>query len=34
MYVNKQTKAKAGFNPKYIRNFINEKTTFKISSTI
>ena len=29
MYINKQTKAKAGFNPKYIKNFINVKKTFQ-----
>ena len=29
MYINKQTKAQAGFNPKSINNFINVKTTFK-----
>ena len=29
MYINKQTTAKAGFNPNSIKNFINVKTTFK-----
>ena len=29
MYINKQTTAKAGFNPNSIRNLINVKTTFK-----
>ena len=29
MYINKQTKAKAGFSPKSIKKFINVKTTFK-----
>ena len=29
MYINKQTTAKAGFNPYYIKNFINVKRTFK-----
>ena len=29
MYINKQTKTKAGFNPKSIKNFINVKTKFK-----
>ena len=29
IYINKQTTAKAGFNPNSIRNFINMKTTFK-----
>jgi len=29
MYVNKQTKAKAGSSPKSIKIFINVKTTFK-----
>ena len=28
MYINKQTTAKAGFNPNSIKNFINIKTTF------
>ena len=31
MYINKQTTAKAGFNPNSIKNFINVKTTFKTS---
>ena len=34
MYINKQTTAKAGFNPNSIKNLINVKTTFKTSSTI
>ena len=29
MYINKQTTAKAGFNPNSIKNLINVKTTFK-----
>ena len=29
MYINKGTSAKAGFNPNSIKNFINEKMTFK-----
>ncbi len=29
MYINKQTTAKAGFNPNSIVNLINMKTTFK-----
>ena len=29
MYINKQTTAKAGFNPNSIKNFINVKMTFK-----
>ena len=29
MYINKQTTAKAGFNPNSIKNFINVKITFK-----
>ena len=29
MYINKQTTAKAGFNPNSIKNLINMKTTFK-----
>ena len=29
MYMNKQTKAKAGFNAKSIKNFINIMMTFK-----
>ena len=29
MYINKQTTAKARFNPNSIKNFINVKTTFK-----
>ena len=29
MYINKQTTAKAGFNPNSIENLINMKTTFK-----
>ena len=29
MYINKQTKAKAGFSPKSIKKIINMKTTFK-----
>ena len=29
MYINKQTIAKAGFNPNSIKNFINMMTTFK-----
>ena len=29
MFINKQTSAKAGFNPNSIKNFINVKTTFK-----
>ena len=29
MYINKQTTAKAGFNPNPIENFINVKTKFK-----
>ena len=29
MYINKQTRAKAGFNPNSIKNFINVKTIFK-----
>ena len=29
MYLNKQTTAKAGFNRKSIKNFINVKMTFK-----
>ena len=29
MYINKQTTAKAGFNPNSIENLINVKTTFK-----
>ena len=29
MYINKQTRAKAGFNPNSIKNVINVKTTFK-----
>ena len=29
MYINKQTTAKARFNPNSIENFINVKTTFK-----
>ena len=28
MYINKQTTAKAGFNPNSIKDFINVKTTF------
>ena len=34
MYINKQTTAKAGFNPNSIKNLINMKTTFKKSSRI
>ena len=29
MFINKQTTAKAGFNPNSIKNFINVKTKFK-----
>ena len=29
MYINKQTTAKAGFNPNSIENLINVKTTYK-----
>ena len=29
MYINKQTTAKAGFNPNSIKKFINVKITFK-----
>ena len=29
MYINKQTKAKARFDPNSIKNLINVKTTFK-----
>ena len=29
MYINKQTTAKARYNPNSIKNFINVKTTFK-----
>ena len=29
MYINKQTTAKAGFNPNSIKNFIYVKTTFR-----
>ena len=29
MYINKQTKAEAEFNPKSIKDFINVKTKFK-----
>ncbi len=29
MCINKQTTAKAGFNPNSIKNLINVKTTFK-----
>ena len=29
MYINKQTTAKAGFNPNSIKTFSNVKTTFK-----
>ena len=29
MYIYKQTTAKAGFNPNYIKNFINVKMIFK-----
>ena len=29
MYINKQTKAKAGFSPKFIKKIINVKKTFK-----
>ena len=34
MYINKQTTAKAEFNPKSIKNLFNVKMTFKKSSTI
>ena len=34
IYINKQTRAKAEFNPSSIKNLFNVKMTFKTSSTI